>query len=71
MSYNRKNYLSKRRHAVMIAKEHYEPGRHDRCYKWVWKKYIKHQFHIEYRTLMKWIREEEKEASKEGQLTLF
>ena len=58
MAYNRRNYIQKRKHAVQIANSYYEPGRHDRCYRWVWRKYIRDTFHVDYMTFMRWLREE-------------
>ncbi len=40
MAYKNKNFLKKREAAVRLARLHYEPGRQDRNYKWVWRKYI-------------------------------
>ena len=47
MAYNNKNHIRKREHAVLITRQYYEPGRQDRCLKWVWKKYIRDLFHVE------------------------
>jgi len=58
MAYVRDNFLERRKHAVEVTKMYYEPGRHDRCLKWVWRKYIKDLFHIEYRTYLAWMRAE-------------
>ena len=55
MAYDNKNFLKKREAAVRLANEYYEPGRQDRCYKWVWRKYIQPLYHIEYKTFMMWI----------------
>lgn len=70
MPYNKKNYIQKRRHALQVTLQYYEPGRQDRCYRWVWKKYIKDQFHVEYNTYMKWMREE-RQVTDSQQLSLF
>lgn len=58
MAYNNKNHLLKRRQALEITRQYYEPGRQDRCHRWVWQKHIRDLFHIEYRTYLKWLREE-------------
>ncbi len=71
MAYNNQNYLRRRRHAAQITALHYEPGRQDRCHKWVWRKYIYDQFHVCYITYMRWLREERASQSRQGQLSLF
>lgn len=71
MAYNRKNYLHKRRHAARITALYFEPGRQDRCHRWVWQKYIRDLFHVEYNTYMKWLREERTEVFEASQLSLF
>lgn len=55
MAYNRENYLRKCEHALQITRLHYEPGRQDRCYRRVWAKYIRDQFHVGYRTYLSWL----------------
>lgn len=58
MAYHNKNAIARRKEAVKVTKAYYEPGRHDRCYRWVWHKYIHDQFHIEYDTYLRWLRAE-------------
>ena len=70
MAYNNQNYLHKRRHAAQITALYYEPGRQDRCHKWVWRKYIYDQFHVCYDTYMRWLREE-RASRNQLQLSLF
>ena len=60
MAYNGANHLNQRREAVELANRHYEPGRQDRNYTWVWKKHIYTRYHVEYNTFMRWIRAERK-----------
>lgn len=71
MSYNNKNHIRRREKAMQVTAEYYEPGRHDRCYKWVWRKVIRDQFHIEYRTYLQWIREEKARVPDAIQTNLF
>ena len=72
MPYNNKNLIRRQQHAIRITEQYYEPGRHDRCYRWVWRKYIYEMFHIEYRTYLKWLRAEKKrQKDRDEQLTLF
>lgn len=56
---------------MQVTSQYYEAGRHDRCYKWVWRKHIRDTFHIEYRTYLQWIRQEKKANPPALQLTLF
>ena len=72
MAYQNKNFLKKREAAVRLANLHYEPGRQDRNYKWVWRKYIYPTYNIEYDTFMRWRRaEKEKEPPRHFQQSLF
>lgn len=70
MSYHNKNVQKKRRHAMEVTAQHYEPGRQDRCYRWVWNKYIKDTFHVEYKTYLHWVRTEKKNQ-QDTQQSLF
>lgn len=56
---------------MRVTRQYYEPGRHDRCYRWVWKHYIKDMFHVEYKTYLKWLREECSDRQEAIQQTLF
>jgi hypothetical protein len=72
MAYNNKNHIRKCEHAVRITKLYYEPGRQDRCLKWVWKKYIYDQFHVEYAAYLSWLRKERERTQQDiRQPTLF
>ena len=53
MAYNRLNYLKKVVKIQQLTNEHYEIGRQDRCYKWVWKYYIQPTFYIGYGAYIK------------------
>ena len=54
-----------------VTELYYEPGRQDRCYRWVWQKYIRDMFHVEYCTYLRWIREEKALREKDQQQKLF
>lgn len=76
MAYNRRNYFRKCEHALQITRQHYEPGRQDRCYRWVWAKYIRDQFHVGYHTYLTWLqvareREAARNAGRPSERTLF
>lgn len=38
-----------------LTAQHYEPERHDRCYKWVWRKYVYPQFGICYHSYLRYL----------------
>lgn len=69
MAYNRKNHIRKQLHALTVTEQYYEPGRQDRCYRWVWQKYIRDQFHIEYDTYLRWIRAAKKYRLQQADAT--
>ncbi len=71
MAYNNKNYLKRREAAVRLADLHYEPGRQDRCYRWVWERYIYPIYHISYNTFMSWVRAEKNKDPDASQQSLF
>ena len=71
-----KGYYIRVANMQRIAREHYEPGRQDRCYKWVWRKYIVPMYGVSYITFMQSLKvdipEEPKEdAQDRRQLSLF
>lgn len=69
MAYNRKGYFQRARAIQELAAQHYEPGRQDRCYKWVWKKHIFPVYGICYNTFLRYLKEGRKEDA--NQLKLF
>ena len=72
MAYNNKNHIRKREHAALITHQYYEPGRQDRCLKWVWRKHIRDLFHVEYATYLTWLRKERARTQQDiRQPTLF
>lgn len=71
MSYNNRNFILKRRHALQVTEQYYEPGRQDRCCRWVWQKYIRDQFHVEYKTYLQWLRDERRTPCTCRELSLF
>jgi hypothetical protein len=38
-----------------LAARYYEPGRQDRCYKWVWKRHIAPIYGFGYRTFLRYL----------------
>ena len=50
-------YYIRARKICDIADEHYEPGRQDRSYKWVWQYHIYPAYGINYRTFLKYMKE--------------
>lgn len=70
MAYNNKNFLKRRAAAVRLANQHYEPGRQDRCYRWVWEHHVRPIYHISYNTFMVWVRAEREDLTATQQ-TLF
>lgn len=57
-----------------IVKRYYEPGRRDRCYKEVWRRYVNPVYPMCYRTFLNYIgvnTELERRRKEERQLSLF
>lgn len=57
-----------------IVKRYYEPGRRDRCYKEVWRRYVNPVYPMCYRTFLNYIgtnTELERRRNSERQLSLF
>lgn len=58
-----------------IVRKHYEPGRRDRCYKEIWRRYVCPVYPMCYRTFLNYIgvnvEQEMKKLSDPSQLTLF
>lgn len=50
-----KNTLKRIDLVCRIVKEHYEPGRRDRCYKEVWRRYVYPVYPMCYRTFLNYI----------------
>ena len=72
MAYNNKNHIRKREHAALITQQYYEPGRQDRCLRWVGRKHIRDLFHVEYATYLTWLRKERARTQQDiRQPTLF
>lgn len=77
MSYH-ENTLMRIRNVCEITQQHYEPGRKDRCYKEIWRRYVYPIYPCCYRTYLTYIginveKELKSIAEKKnaGQLTLF
>lgn len=57
-----------------IVRKHYEPGRRDRCYKEIWRRYVNPVYPMCYRTFLNYIgtnTELERRRNAERQLSLF
>lgn len=52
MAYNRTGYFKRAKAIQELTARHYEPGRQDRCLKWVWRVHIKPLFGICYQTFL-------------------
>ena len=73
MGYHR-NTLKRIELVCSIVKEHYEPGRRDRCYKEVWRRYVCPVYPMCYRTFLNNIGvniPQERNRNAGRQLTLF
>lgn len=70
MSYNKKGYYIRAANIRTVAQQHYELGRQDRCYKWVWKYHIWPLFGIGYRSFLNYLKVEEPPQSNQ-EPTLF
>lgn len=69
-----KNTLKRIDLVCAIVKRHYEPGRRDRCYKEVWRRYVCPVYPMCYRTFLNYIGvnvERERNRNDERQLSLF
>lgn len=55
MAYNKKGYYKRAKALQELTAQHYEPERHDRCYKWVWRKYVYPQFGICYHSYLRYL----------------
>ena len=72
MAYTHKPHIRTREHAALITQQYYEPGRQDRCLRWVWRKHIRDLFHVEYATYLTWLRKERARTQQDiRQPTLF
>lgn len=78
MAYNKKGYYQRARKIQEFAREHYEPGRQDRSYKAIWRKYIYPADGMCYMTFLRYLNTEippEPEPTaqlrRQDQLSLF
>ena len=56
MPFNEQYTLQLAEQVQAIAREHYEPGRQDRNYNAVWKYHVWPQYHIKYKTFLRYLR---------------
>ena len=69
-----KNTLRRIELVCNIVRQHYEPGRRDRCYKEVWRRYVYPVYPMCYRTFLSYIGvnvEQEQRRNNGNQLSLF
>ena len=52
----RRSYLIRIREVQQFALRYYEKGRHDKCFKQVWKKYVFPRFGINYNTFLRYMK---------------
>lgn len=80
MAYNRLNYLERVREVQRAALEKYEMGRQDRCWRWVWRNFIRDRYHINYQAFLNMLKinveselkgEQKRIAEKSLKNTLF
>ena len=56
MPYNKLYILQMAERLQEIARQHYEPGRQDKNYYAVWKYYVWPQYHVQYRTFLRYLK---------------
>lgn len=52
----RRSYLIRIREVQQFALRYYEKGRHDKCFKQVWKKYVFPRFGINYNIFLRYMK---------------
>lgn len=66
MAYTRFNYLERVREIQQYARAWYEPGRQDRCWRWVWKHHVRDKYFMDYQTFLNMLKiDVEKDVEKE------
>lgn len=56
MAYNKKGYIRRVAAIKNIAEQHYEPERHDKCWKAVWRRVIYPVYGISYHTFLSYMK---------------
>lgn len=56
MPYNKTGYYKRAEQIQAIVREHYEPGRQDRCLKWVWRRHVQPLYGVCYITFLKYLK---------------
>lgn len=56
MAYSKNGYFRRAEEIQRITNEHYEPGRQDRCLKWVWKRHIYPTFGVCYSSYLGYLK---------------
>lgn len=55
MAYNKRGYYQRAEAIRQLTAQFYEPERHDRCYKWVWRRHIFPRYGICYNTYLTYL----------------
>ena len=74
MAYNKQGYYRRALVIQEITRKYYEPERHDKCFKAVWRKHIRGMFGICYDTYIRYLKAtppQETPKPTATQLTLF
>lgn len=73
MAYNKKGYYIRAKMIQEFTAQHFEPGRQDRCYAAIWRRYIYPRLGICYMTYLRYLkaRAPGEASSQSKQLTLF
>lgn len=67
MAYNRNGYYKRVRAVQELTAQHFEPGRQDRCRKWVWRKFVQPVYGIGYHAYLNCLKVDVAEAMKSDQ----
>lgn len=60
-----RNTLRRIEQVAALTERYYEPGRLDRCYKEVWRRYVYPLYPMSYRTYLRYLRTNYKKELKE------
>lgn len=72
MAYNKEGYYLRAKRLQELTAQYYEPGRQDRCLKWVWQRHVYPVYGIGYRPYLRYIKAKNPKADPTTiQLQLF
>lgn len=71
MAYNRTGYCIRAKVLHDLAAQHYEPGRQDRCLKWVWRWHVRSLYGIGYRTFLRYLKAAEADTENPPEVLFF